>query len=64
MRNEGSGLALKSFVVSVDQVEEVTGIDFFPQLPDDLEDQLESQVETRGWFPGTGTPKEETQPAG
>jgi endonuclease G len=63
MRNEGSELALKSFVVSVDQVESVTGIDFFPQLPDDLENQLESKVETRGWFPGAGTTKEETQPA-
>ncbi len=50
MRNEGSEKPLKSFAVSIDQVEKTTGLDFFPQLPDELEDQLESSVDTQGWF--------------
>jgi hypothetical protein len=42
MRNEGSDKPLKSFAVSIDKVEQVTGLDFFPQLPDDLRNHLES----------------------
>lgn len=53
MRNEGSAKPLKSFAVSIDQVETLTGIDFFPHLPDDLENQLEGQVQTQVWFPGS-----------
>ena len=34
----------KKFTVSVDQVEQITGIDFFPSLPDSLEDLIESSV--------------------
>jgi endonuclease G len=34
---------LKQFVVPVDQIEQLTGIDFFPKLPDDLERKLESK---------------------
>jgi len=33
---------IKSYVVSTDHVEAITGIDFFPQLPDELENILES----------------------
>jgi hypothetical protein len=31
-------------------VVQVTGLDFFPQLPDDLENQLESTVDAQRWF--------------
>lgn len=40
--NEGSDRELSSYVVAVDRVEEETGIDFFPQLPDTLENSLEA----------------------
>ena len=43
LRNEGSDQSLRQFVVPVDQIEQLTGIDFFPKLPDDLERQLESK---------------------
>lgn len=51
--NEPSNSSLKQFVVSVDQIEQLTGIDFFPKIPDDLERKLESK--SRGemvdeWF--------------
>lgn len=41
---------LSAFVEKVDNLEAYTGIDFFPALPDDLEERLESQVKTDGWF--------------
>ncbi|MDW5287321.1 DNA/RNA non-specific endonuclease [Formosa sp. PL04] len=40
---------LKSYVVSVDQIEAETGINFFPKLDDTLEHKLESSVNTSGW---------------
>lgn len=39
------------FAVTVDAVEEITGIDFFPELPDDIEEALESSVDLDMWFP-------------
>jgi endonuclease G len=33
---------LESYAVSIDQIESLTGIDFFHQLPDDLESKMES----------------------
>lgn len=50
MKNEFSSENLKSFVVSVDEIERMTGIDFFPKLPDALEKKLESSTTTVGWF--------------
>jgi hypothetical protein len=37
-------------VVLVDDVEEISGIDFYPILPDDLEEELESIVNIHLWF--------------
>ncbi|MGB3852683.1 MAG: DNA/RNA non-specific endonuclease [Tunicatimonas sp.] len=44
------GKDLREFVEKVDNVEAYTGIDFFPSLPDDLEERLEREVVTEGWF--------------
>lgn len=33
------------FVNSVDEVERITGYDFFPQLPDDVEKRVEAKAE-------------------
>lgn len=40
---------LESLTVSVDQVEAVTGFDFFACLPDDIEDTVEQQANFRDW---------------
>jgi endonuclease G len=40
---------LKDCVVKVDRIEEETGIDFFPQLEDPLEVQLEATVCLNKW---------------
>jgi len=42
--NSGSTALLRSFAVSIDEIEGITGIDFFPQLEDKLENELESTV--------------------
>lgn len=35
---------------SVDEVERITGYDFFPNLPDDIERKVESNINTADWF--------------
>ena len=37
------------FKVSIDELEEKTGIDFFPNLNDNLENALESTYTTKAW---------------
>ena len=40
LENKKHSLPLDSFVVSVDSVESITGIDFFPSLPDEIEKKI------------------------
>ena len=47
--NQKSSLPLSSFAVSVDLVEILTGIDFFPAIPDSQEDNLESASSWSDW---------------
>lgn len=49
MANTGSSRALKSFAVSIDEIERSTGLDFFPQLADEIENKLEGAVNLSGW---------------
>ena len=42
MPNEDIEDSFKNYAVSIDKVEEVTGLDFFPSLDDDLEEKIES----------------------
>ncbi|MDY4499614.1 MAG: hypothetical protein SPE04_08590 [Prevotella sp.] len=44
-----SGDDLKKYVVSIDRLEELTGIDFFCNLPDDIENKVEAQTYTVSW---------------
>ena len=37
------------YVNSVDEVERITGMDFFSQLPDDIEQQIEGQADIKDW---------------
>jgi endonuclease G len=53
MPNENSSKPLKDFVVTVDSLERMTGIDFFPELPDIIESALESQICSSEWFNGS-----------
>ena len=49
MNHVASDKPLKTFVTSVDQIEQLTGIDFFPELDDELENHLERQIATEDW---------------
>ncbi len=40
---------LKYYVVTIDKIESLTGIDFFSQLPDDMENKLESKLSVSSW---------------
>ena len=41
---------ISSFAVTVDEVEALTGIDFFSILPDGLEESVESTIKLEDWF--------------
>lgn len=49
--NAPSDRPMAAFAVSIDQVEELTGIDFFHALPDEQEAALESQLNPNDWIP-------------
>jgi len=49
MEGKDSNKSLKEFVVSVDQIEKLTGIDFFPKLEDKIENRLEASNTTKRW---------------
>ena len=54
--NRGSKESLKKYVVTIDKVESVTGIDFFYTLPDEIEEEIESKVDLSRWdFSKTST---------
>jgi endonuclease G len=47
--HENSDKPLYNFVVSIDELEEKTNIDFFPEIPDDLENKLEASKKYKNW---------------
>lgn len=49
MENKPSSKAIKEFVVTIDEVEKRTGIDFFTELSDEIEKELESEIQTKDW---------------
>lgn len=50
LKNEASSKNLEQFVLAVDSIEKLTGIDFFSGLDDNLENQLEGKISTNEWF--------------
>ena len=49
MAQENSELPLDRYLVSIDELESLTGIDFFPGLADGLENRLEARIESSAW---------------
>jgi endonuclease G len=47
--NRRGEAGLESYALSVDEVEFATGLDFFPGLPDELEESLESALDIGLW---------------
>ncbi|PIB35173.1 hypothetical protein BFP72_07070 [Reichenbachiella sp. 5M10] len=49
LSNEKSNMELYEFAKSVDELERETGMDFFPAMPDDLENKIESYYNYSDW---------------
>ena len=47
--NEGSNKRLQDFAVTVDAVEDATGLNFFSLVPQPKQEQLESAISVRDW---------------
>lgn len=47
--NQRGEQQLSTYNVTIDYLERITGIDFFPELPDDLEELIESRKDLRRW---------------
>ncbi|OGJ05449.1 hypothetical protein A2467_02285 [Candidatus Nomurabacteria bacterium RIFOXYC2_FULL_36_8] len=47
--NASSSKSLDQFAVAVDEIEKQTGIDFFSELNDQLENQLEGNIDVTNW---------------
>lgn len=47
--HKASKKPLYDFVVSVDEIEKITGIDFFPNLSNDIENNLEKKSDYKDW---------------
>jgi len=50
LKNETSHLTLESFAISIDSLERVSGLDFYPFLNDSIADQLESNICVPCWL--------------
>jgi len=49
IENKGSSASIKSFVVTIDYLEEFSGLDFFHSLPDEVEESFESSTHINLW---------------
>lgn len=48
-KNERSVANLRSYCITIDNIESITGLDFFSHLPNKLERQIESQIDFSHW---------------
>ena len=49
VRNTDGNRKRDLYYNTIDQVERITGIDFFPSLPDDMESEVESHADIEDW---------------
>ncbi len=47
--NQSSKKSIYEYAVTIDEIEEKTGIDFFPKLKDQIENKLESEINLKAW---------------
>ncbi|MDE5949004.1 MAG: DNA/RNA non-specific endonuclease [Prevotella sp.] len=48
-KNVSGNRPKSSYVNTIDEVERITGLDFFPALPDDVEERVESRTDLSDW---------------
>ena len=49
--NKGASRDMSRYVKSIDELEELTGLDFFSALPDNIEEKIEKSANLRDWYP-------------
>lgn len=49
IENRPSSKSIQQFAVTIDHIEKRTGIDFFEELPDEVEAELESELRIKDW---------------
>ncbi|MBO5185502.1 MAG: DNA/RNA non-specific endonuclease [Prevotella sp.] len=49
-KNKSGNRPKGDYVNTVDEVERITGFDFFPALPDDVEDRVEAEADIEEWL--------------
>ncbi len=49
MPNQPGNGSLKNYVVNVDRIEEMTGLNFFRSLPEEVEQQIEAGIREKDW---------------
>ena len=47
--HKASNESIKRYLTTIDEIEKMTGLDFFPQLPDDIEERMESRYDLSQW---------------
>ncbi|MDR2804037.1 MAG: DNA/RNA non-specific endonuclease [Dysgonamonadaceae bacterium] len=47
--NESGRKPLSTYALTVEDIQQITGIDFFPALPDSIEHEIESQIDFTAW---------------
>ena len=52
MQNISDKQFMKDCYITIDKLETISGIDFFPSLDDDVEKAVETEVNTSIWFWG------------
>lgn len=50
LENEKGDRPIENYIVTVDYIQEITGIDFFSQLEDEYERRLESSIDLSAWM--------------
>ena len=48
-KNTAGNRPLDSYVNSIDQVERIMGLDFFSELPDEIENRVEKECDLNEW---------------
>ncbi len=51
MPNEACEKPIEAYALSINEIEETTGLDFFPGIPDEVEEDLESNSDYIAWLP-------------
>ena len=49
--NKGTNQPLETFALTIDEVEKITGFDFFQGMPDTQENKIETTIDKSNWIP-------------